>query len=123
MSDEIQKRIDEHKRSINSKLSKEEKLKIVADDKQLLEHITNQELEARSKLQDSEWIVVPEGMSIKDFYRLKLSIENAKDSLGMSGNLVSEEQEQLVRDRLSGKLSEEEFFKKALELAKGEENV
>ncbi|MED4057216.1 antitoxin VbhA family protein (plasmid) [Niallia taxi] len=46
-------------------------------------------------------------------------IESVKASLGMEGLKLSKEQEQLIIDSVEGKISEEEFNKRARELANG----
>ncbi len=49
---------------------------------------------------------------------IEKALRNAKASLEISGFNVTEKHEKLVRSRLNGEMSEEEFLKKALELAK-----
>lgn len=49
---------------------------------------------------------------------MERAFRNAKASLEISGFNVTEKHEKLVRSRLNGEMSEEEFLKKALELAK-----
>lgn len=49
---------------------------------------------------------------------LEKALRNAKASLEISGFNVKEKHEKLVRLRINGEISEEEFLKKALELAK-----
>ncbi len=49
---------------------------------------------------------------------IEKALRNAKASLEISGFNVTEKHEKLVRSRLNGEISEEEFLKKALELAK-----
>lgn len=46
-------------------------------------------------------------------------MEYAKASLAMEGLKVSEKQEQLILDSIKGKITEEEFKKRARELANG----
>jgi hypothetical protein len=49
---------------------------------------------------------------------LEKALRNAKASLEISGLNVTAKHEKLVQSRLNGEISEEEFLKKALELAK-----
>ena len=49
---------------------------------------------------------------------LERALKNAKASMELSGFNISEEQENLVRARLEGKISEEQFLKYALDKAK-----
>ncbi|MBT2721434.1 hypothetical protein [Bacillus sp. ISL-46] len=58
----------------------------------------------------------------RDKNDIEKAINNAKASLEIDGFIVRKEQEQMVLDRLSGKISEEEFLKKALKLANRDEN-
>jgi hypothetical protein len=44
--------------------------------------------------------------------------ENARASLEIDGFYLSEEKIQLVRDRLTGKITEKQFLQMALEMAK-----
>ena len=49
---------------------------------------------------------------------LERALRNAKASMELSGFNITEEQEKLVRARLEGKISEEQFLKIAQEKAK-----
>lgn len=49
---------------------------------------------------------------------IEKALRNAKASLEISGFNVTAKHEKLVQSRLNGEISEEEFLKKALELAK-----
>ena len=49
---------------------------------------------------------------------LERALKNVKASMELSGFNISEEQENLVRARLEGKISEEQFLKYALDKAK-----
>ena len=47
------------------------------------------------------------------------SMDYAKSALALEGMYVSEEQEKLVREKIEGKITQEEFIKKMVELASG----
>ena len=49
---------------------------------------------------------------------IEKALSNAKASLKLSGFNVTEKHEKLVRSKLNGEISEEEFLKKAIEIAK-----
>lgn len=49
--------------------------------------------------------------------RIENAMKNARASLEIDGLSLTEAQIQLVRDRLKGKITEEEFLKKAYDMA------
>ncbi|MEH7436769.1 antitoxin VbhA family protein [Neobacillus drentensis] len=49
--------------------------------------------------------------------RIENAMKNARASLEIDGLYLTEAQIQLVRDRLKGKITEEEFLKKAYDMA------
>lgn len=53
--------------------------------------------------------------------QLEKAMRSAKASIEMEGLVVTEEQETLVRKRLMGELTEEEFLKEALKMVTGDE--
>jgi hypothetical protein len=50
---------------------------------------------------------------------IEKALRNAKASMEISGFKIPEEITKLVRSKLNGEISEEEFLKEALERAKG----
>lgn len=52
--------------------------------------------------------------------KLEYAFRNAKASLEIEGQTLPENGEELIMARVRGKISEEEFLKKALEIAKRE---
>lgn len=46
------------------------------------------------------------------------AIRNARASMELSGFKITEKQENLIRSKLNGEISEEEFLRIALEMAK-----
>ncbi|WP_404331602.1 hypothetical protein [Mesobacillus maritimus] len=70
--EDIQKKINRHKQSMNNKLSKDDKIKIISEDKPLLEHLTNKGIIKRAEgLPEDQWIELPEGKSIIEHYNEK----------------------------------------------------
>ena len=100
----------------------EEEYKIVEEDleKQELSHITDEELVERTKLPKDQWIKfeTPEDIiKMVEKKEIEKAIENARYSLEMDGYLVRKNHEELVRNKLRGEISEEEFLKQAKEIA------
>ena len=103
----------------------EEEYKIVEEhtENQELSHITDEELVERTKLPKDQWIPfeTPEDiLEMVEEEKIEKAIENARFSLKMDGYLIRKNHEDLVRKKLKGEISEEEFLKQGKEIVLNE---